>query len=135
MNKLFGLHLPRGWSHRMKTTAADYYRSTYDNFLKRLCSGCLLHVDETTVSVRGASCYVWVLASLDEVAYFYTPTRESETIQTLLKNFSGVLVSDFYAAYDAINCPQQKCLIHFIRDLNDAILSHPYDVELKRLGQ
>ena len=51
----------------------------------------------------------------------------------MLKNFSGVLVSDFYAAYDAIECPQQKCLIHFIRDLNDELLKHPYDDGLKRL--
>jgi hypothetical protein len=52
----------------------------------------------------------------------------------LLKTFSGVLVSDFYAAYDAIDCPQQKCLIHFIRDLNSGILDDPYDVGLKRLA-
>ena len=134
MSKLFGLHLPRSWSHRMKAATAHSYRSTYDNLVKKLCNGRLLHVDETTVSVRGISCYVWVLASLDEVAYFYTPTRESDTILALLKNFSGVLVSDFYAAYDAINCPQQKCLIHFIRDLNGGILEHPYDVGLKRLA-
>jgi hypothetical protein len=115
-------------------TTAEAYRGTYDNLLKKLCSGSLLHVDETTVSVRGISCYVWVLASLDEVAYFYTSTRESDTIQALLATFSGVLVSDFYAGYDAINCPQQKCLIHFIRDLNSGILEHPYDVALKRLA-
>ena len=134
INKLFGLHLPRGWSNRMKAAAADSYRSTYDNLLQRLCSGSLLHVDETSVSVRGANCYVWVLASLEEVAYIYTSTREGDTIRALLKDFSGVLVSDFYSAYDAINCPQQKCLIHFIRDLNEAILKHPYDVGLKRLA-
>src|SRR5215469_3163283 len=134
MSRLFGLRLPRGWSNKMKTTAADSYRCTYDTILKRLCSGCLLHVDETSVSVRGASCYVWVLASLKEVGYLYTPTREGEMIQDLLKDFSGVLVSDFFAAYDAIKCPQQKCLIHFIRDLTEAILNHPYDIELKRLA-
>jgi predicted RecB family nuclease len=134
MSKLFGLHLSRGWSSRMKATAADSYRSTYGNLLKRLCNGRLLHVDETSVSVRGVSCYVWVLASMEEVAYVYSPTREGETIQALLNDFTGVLVSDFYAAYDAINCPQQKCLIHFIRDLNGAILTHPYDVELKLLA-
>jgi len=39
------------------------------------------------VSVRGVSCYVWVLASLEEVAYFYTQTRGGEAIQTLLKDF------------------------------------------------
>jgi predicted RecB family nuclease len=134
LSKLFGLHLPRGWSNKIKAATAASYRSTYNNLLKKLCSGSLLHVDETTVSVKGVSCYVWVLASLDEVAYYYSSTREADTIQRLLKDFTGVLVSDFYAAYDAINCPQQKCLIHFIRDLNGATLKHPYDVGLKRLA-
>jgi predicted RecB family nuclease len=134
LSKLFGLRFPRGCTNRMKAATAGYYQSTYDNLLKRLCSGSLLHVDETSVSVKGISCYVWVLASLEEAAYFYTPTREGDTVQALLKDFSGVLVSDFYAAYDAINCPQQKCLIHFIRDLNEALLKQPYDVGLKRLA-
>src|SRR5262249_45377339 len=48
-------------------------------------------------------------------------------------NFRGILVTDFYAAYDAIECPQQKCLIHLIRDLNDEFLKHPYDDELRRI--
>jgi hypothetical protein len=77
--------------------------------------------------------YVWVLTSLEDVAYFYTPTRAGETIHAMLKDFSGVLVSDFYAAYDGIDCPQQKCLIHLIRDLNEELLKHPYDDELKQL--
>ena len=55
-------------------------------------------------------------------------------LQTLLKDFKGVLVSDFYAAYDSIHCPQQKCLIHLIRDLNDDVLKHPYDEELKQFA-
>ena len=61
--------------------------------------------------------------------------REGGTIQTMLRDFKGVLVSDFYAAYDAIDCPQQKCLIYFIRDLNDNLLKHPYDDGLKRLAR
>jgi predicted RecB family nuclease len=133
-SRLFGLHLPRGWANRMKAAAAASYQTTYDDLVRKLCSGRLLHVDETSVSVKGASYYVWVLASLDEAAYFYTSTREGDLIRTLLKDFSGVLVSDFYAAYDAITCPQQKCLIHFIRDLNEALLNHPYDVDLRRLA-
>jgi hypothetical protein len=52
----------------------------------------------------------------------------------MLKDFRGVLVSDFYAVYDAIQCPQQKCLIHLIRDLNEDVLKYPYDEELKRIG-
>lgn len=70
---------------------------------------------------------------MEEVAYVYRETRESDFLLTMLKDFKGVLVSDFYAAYEAIPCPQQKCLIHLIRDLNDDVLKHPCDEELKRL--
>jgi len=114
---------------------AHAYQGVYDDLLKRLCNGPLLHVDETSVSVKGKNGYVWVLASMDHVAYFYTPTREGAAIRAMLKNFVGVLVSDFYAAYDSIECPQQKCLIHFIRDLNDALLKRPYDEELRELAR
>ena len=44
------------------------------------------------------------------------------------------LVSDFYAAYDSLDCPQQKCLIHLIRDFNQDIQRHPWDEELKSLA-
>jgi hypothetical protein len=134
IGKLFGLPLPRGWTNKMKMAAAQLYAITHDRLVKKLCSDHLLHIDETSINVRGVNGYVWVLTSMEEVAYFFTPTREGNTIQKLLKNFSGVLVSDFYAAYDAIECPQQKCLMHFIRDLNNAILEHPYDEELKQLA-
>ena len=53
----------------------------------------------------------------------------------MLKDFHGVLVSDFYAAYDAINCPQQKCLIHLMRDINQDILNNPFDEELRSVTQ
>ena len=32
-----------------------------------------------------------------------------------------------------MNCAQQKCLVHLIRDLNDEVLAHPYDDELKTI--
>jgi hypothetical protein len=95
----------------------------------------LLHADETKVSVKGKTGFVWVFANLEEVAYIYSETREGDLLHALLKDFTGVLVSDFYPAYDGIRCPQQKCLIHLIRDLNDDVLQHPYDEELKRLAQ
>jgi hypothetical protein len=58
-----------------------------------------------------------VFASVEDVAYMYRPNREGAFLRTMLKGFTGVLVSDFYAAYDALGCPQQKCLIHLIRDI------------------
>ena len=51
----------------------------------------------------------------------------------LLQGFQGVLVSDFFSAYDSIPCEQQKCLIHLMRDLNHDLLTNPYDEEFKSL--
>jgi hypothetical protein len=70
---------------------------------------------------------------MQQVAYIYNETREANILRTLLKDFTGTLVSDFYPAYEGIQCSQQKCLIHLIRDLNDDVLKHPFDEELKWL--
>jgi len=53
-----------------------------------------------------------VFATFREVVYLYSDTREGSLVQNALAGFQGGLVSDFYAAYDSMPCPQQKCLLH-----------------------
>src|SRR5437016_4415583 len=134
LNRLFGFHLGSTNIGDFKAGAAENYKGTYDTLVKRLCSGRLLHADETKINVRDKGGFVWVFANMEEVAYVYSETREGDLLHTMLKDFKGVLVSDFYAAYDSIHCPQQKCLVHLIRDLNDDVLKHPYDKELKQVA-
>jgi hypothetical protein len=108
--------------------------NTKAKILDRIISGSLIHANETRANIKGQSAYVWVLTSLTEVVYILTESREGEIVQQLLKSFKGVLVSDFYAAYESIECPQQKCLIHLMRDLNDEMLNNPFDQEAKLIG-
>jgi hypothetical protein len=72
---------------------------------------------------------------MEDVQYIYRPTREGEFLKDLLRSFSGVLVSDFYTAYDSPNCSQQKCLVHLIQDMNQALLANPYDQELQSVTE
>ena len=53
---------------------------------------------------------------MNSVFYTFKPNREAGFLKDLLKGFEGVLISDFYGGYDAIECAQQKCLIDLIRD-------------------
>jgi hypothetical protein len=99
--------------------------------LAKILSGDVLYIDETEVKLRTGKAYVWVFATAVEVVYMLRPTREGDFLTELLKDFRGVLVSDFYAAYDAIGCTQQKCLIHLIRDMNQELLNNPFDTELQ----
>jgi len=135
LNRLFGFRLDSANTGNFKARAAKKYKETYHTLVKKLCSGRLLHADETKVNLRDKDGFVWVFANMEEVAYVYSETREGDLLQTMLKDFRGVLISDFYAAYDGIPCPQQKCLIHLIRDLNDDLLKYPYNEELRRLTQ
>ncbi len=133
LKEVLGLNLPRTTVHRFKEQAAEEYAPTYRGILRRLVCGNLIHADETQVNLESGIGYVWVFTSLNEVGYVYAPTREAELVQSLLNGFKGVLVSDFYTAYESLNCAQQRCLIHLIRDLNDDLLLEPFNEELKGL--
>ena len=135
MNRLFGCRLTRSSLNEFKIKASAIYSDTRAKILNRIISGNIIHADETRANLRGRSAYVWVLTSGTEVVYLLAESREGEMVQQLLKEFKGVLVTDFYAAYDSIACSQQKCLIHLMRDLNDEILNNPFDEEAKLIAR
>jgi len=133
--ELFGLSLPDSVGYRSKKYLMSLYRSLNAEILKSVLAGPILHIDETTVSLRKQRGYVWVLTSIDKAYYFYKPTREGSFLQELLAGFHGVLISDFFTAYDSLNCEQQKCLVHLIREIDDDLFRNPLDLELKGLAQ
>ncbi len=131
LNRLFGFQMDENVVHRLKASGAEYYEETRKGILATMVKGNLIHADETRIKLHGKIAYVWVFATFREVAYFYSETREGSLMQSALDGFKGVLVSDFYAVYDSMPCPQQKCVLHLMRDLNDAVLDNPYDEEVK----
>jgi predicted RecB family nuclease len=135
VRQLFSLPLSRGAINRVKATEANRYEGAYKAILNRVAAGSLVHADETKVAINGKDGYVWVFTNLEDVAFVYSETREARTVQDVLLSFRGVLVSDFYAGYDSIDCPQQKCLIHLIRDVNDDLCKQPYNEEMRNMAQ
>ena len=129
----FGLSISFRTLYDFKAYATQYYAVTYDRLLKKLVNGSIIHADETKINLQKGSGYVWVLTSMEDVVYLYRPSREADFLHTVLAGFHGVLITDFYTGYDALPC-SQKCLIHLIRDINDDLLKHPFDHELKELA-
>ena len=134
LNTFFNLGLSNSIVNRLKASAAAFYEETRKKILARLVAGRLIHADETQIALKRDTAYVWVFASFHEVVFFYSENREGNLLRESLAGFKGVLVSDFYAVYDAMPCPQQKCLIHLIRDLNDAVLDQPFDQEVRTIA-
>ncbi len=135
MQKLFDIPASPGMINRLKANMAERHEDTYQAILKNIVRGTLVHADETRAIVAGKEAYVWVFTNLEDVAFVYSESREGSIAQKLLQEFRGVLVSDFYAAYDAFPCEQQKCLIHLMRDINEDLYKQPFNEEMKGIAR
>jgi len=134
LNQVLGFNLTRAVTNKLKASAAAFYKDSYEGLVRKIVSGRLVQADETKVNLKPGIGYVWAFTTLEEVVYVYAPSREGDLVHSLLKDFKGVLVSDFYTAYNSLDCPQQKCLIHLIRDFNDDLLKEPFNKEIKDIA-
>jgi predicted RecB family nuclease len=107
----------------------QYYATTEKVMMQRLLMSSFIHVDETSINIRGINHYVWVFTNGQYVILKYSETREATIVHDLLKTYQGVLISDFYPGYDSVSCRQQKCWVHLIRELNEDLWKYPFDVE------
>ena len=133
LSEVFKLSIPQPTLHRFKALVAKRYESTKESILSGLLRGPSLSVDETEARLCNEKAYVWVFAGVSGAYYECRGSRNGQFLTERLGGFSSVLVSDFFTAYDSIECPQQKCLIHLIREMNEDMKANPFDTELKEI--
>ena len=129
----FKIDVSRTQMTRFKEIIAFQYSETYTEIIRKMCKSKLIHIDETIAKIKDIDGYVWVFANYDSVYYQFRETRETGFLKELLHDFEGVLVSDFYTGYDSIECKQQKCLVHLIRDLNEDFMKNQLDEEFRQI--
>lgn len=133
--QIFSLPVSPEMVNRLKSDSATRYTEVYKALLDKIVRGPVVHADETKATILGKQAYVWVFANSEDVAYLFSESRDASTPERVLKGFGGVLVSDFYTGYDSIACPQQKCLIHLMRDINEDLCKQPFNEEMKHIAQ
>jgi hypothetical protein len=135
LQDIFNLNVPTAYMYGFKSKLAKYYEALSGEMLATVLKANVVHVDETPVKLRKTTGYVWIVSSATEVCYIFRDTREGSFLQELFGEFKGVLVSDFFTAYDSLKCPQQKCLIHLMRDINDDLRKDPYSQEMRSIAE
>jgi len=81
--------------------------------------GAVLHADETGWRVAGTTHWLWCFTTTELTYYMIDRSRGSPALKRFfVKEFAGVLVTDFRGAYNAVICARkQKCLPHLLRDI------------------
>jgi hypothetical protein len=90
----------------------------------------VVHGDETGWRENGRNGYVWTF-STPTARLFVRGSRAGTVVDAALgPAFAGVLVSDFYAAYDHVPTAKQRCWAHLLRDVHALRQQYPDDAAL-----
>ena len=104
--------------------------ATVTGILGQIRRSAVVNADETGWREAGHNGYVWSF-STPEAQYFTRAKRTKAVLDEVLGDrFDGVLVSDFYAAYDHYPGVQQRCWAHLLRAADDLVARHPTDQRL-----
>lgn len=95
-----------GWYQQLQAEALD---------------SAVLHADETGWRVNGKTHWLWCFTTPETTFYMIDRSRGSPALKKFfIEQFDGILVSDFWGAYNAVECAlRQTCLAHLLRDLHD----------------
>lgn len=130
--ELHGLHLSEGELVAVLQTVAQQAQQAVIAIRDTIRISPMVQADETGWRENGHNGYLWGF-STPQVRYFTHGNRSKAMVDAVLgEDFTGVLVTDFYAAYDHYPGPHQRCWVHVLRDIHELKRLHPDDHGLAR---
>jgi hypothetical protein len=136
---LWGLHLAVGELSGLCAEAARAGRGAYDGLLAEARASPVTHLDETGWREDGRNGWVWTVSTPTLRLFRRSRSRAGAVAEQLLgEDYRGVVVSDFFGAYDRIGQRggvQQRCWAHLLRDVHDLTAAHPDDRRLQRWAE
>lgn len=129
------LHLSVGAIVAASACAARQGEAALEQIRARVRASPVANADETGWRENGHNGYVWTFSTPTE-RYFVRGSREKAMVdQVLGDTFSGVLVSDFYAAYNHYDGLKQRCWAHLLQDIHELRELYPEDASVQRWAQ
>lgn len=114
---LFGMSFVPASALNFSLSAAGRSLPLYDDLREKIRASSLLHLDETSWRWDGFGAWLWYAGNADIDFFHIDKSRATEVIAAILgDNYTGDIVSDGYAVYNAIIARwRQTCLAHIIR--------------------
>jgi len=114
LRDLFGMPLVPASAMAFDRMATTLGRPLFEELQTMLKSSATAYADETSWREDGQSHYVWYGGNEHIAVYQITDNRSADSaVQLLGDDFDGTLVTDAYAAYNAVNAlHRQTCWAH-----------------------
>lgn len=119
-NQHLQLKLTDGGLMQMWHRLAEVLQPWYEQIRRCCLDAGVLHADETGWRVEGQTWWLWCFSTADATFYHLDDSRGHPALDRFfVSEFDGVLVTDFWTAYDAVGRLHQKCWPHLLRDLKE----------------
>jgi len=131
LKTLHQLHLSVGELVAVVHRTAARARPAVEQIRDQIRASPVVHADETGWRENGKNGYVWSFSTAT-LRYFLRRGRNKEVVdEVLAESFSGILVSDFYAAYHHYSGEHQRCWTHLLGDIHALQEVYPDDAGLR----
>jgi transposase len=130
---VLGFSISLGAIQKILDRTSEAIAPHYEEIGTQARQSAVNHADETSWYLKGALCWLWVLANSTVALFMVHDKRSREAFKALVKDWSGVLVSDGYAVYRYWVGGRQTCLAHLIRDAK--ALSERKDEKIAKFGK
>lgn len=111
-------------------------KSEYQSIKQNLLNSKVIYADETGGREDGVNGYHWSFSNQKFHLLTYHKSRGAKVVRSVLgeegKDFEGVLVTDFYSAYNEYLGPHQRCWVHYLRDIKKLKDDNPKDKSLTK---
>ncbi|MGH7261906.1 MAG: IS66 family transposase, partial [Nitrospiraceae bacterium] len=98
---------------------AGLLQAQYEAIGQTIRHSAVLHADETGWRINGVTFWLWAFATRQHCYYLIDRHRGAAVVQQVLGLlFPGILITDFWGAYNAIEAlAKQKCFFHLFTEL------------------
>ena len=118
LHDFFGLTVSRAGLLGHLRWGGTLFEPVVEELLERLRNSPVVQGDETGWRINGRTAWAWCFRDPKLAIFLIDRHRSRDVIVRVLgESFAGTLVSDFYAAYNGLECVKQRCLVHLLREL------------------
>jgi hypothetical protein len=118
---LFDLDLTEGAMIHCVMAVANSFGPRYEELKRELLKEKSIHGDETSWRIKGKNHWLWAFLGKWSVVYEVDRSRGKDVPKKVLGDYRGIVISDSWGAWNHIGVRWQRCLVHYLRELEDTV--------------
>ncbi len=134
LSEVTGVAVSRGWLHESGVALGNHLLPAWEDLSQQIRTADVLNLDETGFGRKDRD-WIWVALSARTALFHFSDTRGARALTAMLpEDFSGVIGTDRYGAYNALkSAVRQFCWAHLRREF--IALSESAKPEVAALGK